>query len=153
MASIFSDLETKTDRWELMVGYDATLGTLHAVAMDSTTRTLAIQNWVWNTSTLAWEKMKQPNFQNTGDIYIAVDDLEQYTLDNLSHFKMARFDVSGNPLYVGMLDKNGLYYIKRINTSTGVVDYTSGSSGFSTAWTNRASESYADFDSTTISEL
>lgn len=145
MASIWSDMGDKTDRWELAVGYDVDAGTLHAVALDATSRTLAIQNWVWNTSTLAWEKMKQPNFQNTGDIYISVDDVEQYILDTLAHYKMANFDVASNPLYVGMLDKGGNYYIKRINTSTGVVDYSKGTSGYSTAWTNRASESYNDF--------
>lgn len=149
MASNHVDLHDKTDRWELLVGWDTSGEVLKALACDPTSRALFVGTYVWNTSTLAWEKMVQPNFQNTGDIYVAVDDVEQYILDTLAHYKLDDFDTSNDPtFYLGYQDKDGNYFIKRINTSTGAVDYTKGASGYSTAWTNRASESYSDFAST-----
>lgn len=144
----FPDLEAITDRWELVVGYDPDAGSLKAVGMDSTSRTLRIQNWVWNSSTMVWDKMKQPNFQNTGDVYLEVDDLEEYIQDQQLQYQLDDYDVSGNPIYVGYQDKYGNYMIKRVNTTTGAVDYTKGSTAYSTAWTNRASESYSDYATT-----
>lgn len=49
-------------------------------------------------------------------------------------------DTAGTPQYFGYEDKDGNWYISQ-NTS-GVWRYEVGASNFSTAWTNRASQSY-----------
>ena len=54
--------------------------------------------------------------------------------------------------YYGYLNADGAYYImKEVVSNSGltrVYTYTAGSSGYSTAWTNRATESYASFADT-----
>jgi hypothetical protein len=141
-----TDPQAHTDKYTMLAALDPDTGEIKTLELgDDTITGLHILQWVWDTNTLAWVKMEQPVIE-AGDLYVAVDDLEQYTLDQLLQYKLARFDATGDPIYVGYLDKGGNYYIKRITLSTGVVDYSAGTSGFSTAWTNRATESYNDFD-------
>lgn len=85
----------------------------------------------------------------TQRLTLASDDpLLVETQDFLFDYAIDDFDDSGNPMYLGYQDKGGNYYIQRVNTSTGAIDYTKGASGYSTAWTNRATESYSDFATT-----
>lgn len=140
-----TNIQAHTDKYQLIGLLDPDTGEIKPAKLgDATVSGLASQMYVWNTSTLQWEKMVQPVIE-AGDLYVAVDDLEQYVLDKLDQYKLDDYDVSGNPIYLGYQDKDGKYYIKRINTSTGAVDYSYGASGYSTAWTNRATESYNDF--------
>jgi hypothetical protein len=142
-----TEIQRHTDKYQLLGVLDPDTGEIKPLKMgDDTISGLAAQMYVWNTSTVQWEKMQQPTIE-AGDLYVAVDDLEQYTLDQLLQYKLDDFDVSGDPVYIGYQDKDGNYYIKRVNLSTGAVDYTVGTSGYSSAWTNRASESYSDFAS------
>ncbi len=108
---------------------------------------LATVPYMWDTGALDYEKALQAVIE-AGDLYIAVDQLEEYTLDQLLQYQMDDFDVSGDPKYVGFQDKNGKYYIARYNIASPAVDYTAGASGYAAAWANRAAESYADFAST-----
>lgn len=143
-----SDPQGHTDKYTMIAALDPDTGEIKTLELgDDTITGLHILQWVWDTNTLAWVKMEQPVIE-AGDLYVAVDDLEQYTLDKLDQYKLDDFDVSSNPLYCGYQDKSGNYYIKRINISTGAVDYTAGSSGYATAWTNRATESYDSFEAT-----
>lgn len=138
-------IQAHTDKYTLLGAIDPDTGEIKPVELgDDTVAGLHILQWVWDPDGTEWVKMEQPVIE-AGDLYVAVDDLEQYTLDQLLQYKMDDFDVSGNPIYVGYQAKDGKYYIKRINTSTGAVDYSYGASGYSTAWTNRATESYNDF--------
>ena len=68
--------------------------------------------------------------------------------DPRTKYAFSNLDDSGDPIYVGYEDKDGGYYIMRFNESTGVADYTKGTSAYSTAWTNRATETYASFSTT-----
>lgn len=119
-----------------------------------------VQNLVYNPSSGNWELEQQGVIEAvTGNLYLAVDEIEskmdsaqavlvtidQAIDDQLKNYKMDDYDVSAATKYVGYQNKAGNYYIKRINTSTGAVDYSYGASGYSTAWTNRATESYNDF--------
>lgn len=141
-----TDPQSHTDRWTLLTALDPDTGEIKTAELgDDNVTGLHMLQWVWDSNTLEWVKMEQPTIE-AGNLELAVDDLEQYTLDQLLQYQIARYDASGNPIYVGMLDKDGNYFIKRINTSTGVIDYSAGASGFTTAWTNRATESYNDFD-------
>ena len=42
--------------------------------------------------------------------------------------------------------RNGNWYIQRYNMANGTFRYVKGTSGYATAWTNRASQSYDYFD-------
>lgn len=140
-----SVIQAHTDKYQLVGALDPDTQEIKPLNLgDGTILGMATQLYVWDTAGLEWVKMQQPTIE-AGDLYVAVDDLEEYTLDQLLQYKLDDFDVSGNPLYCGYQNKGGNYYIKRINTSTGAVDYSYGASGYSTAWTNRATETYNDF--------
>lgn len=144
-----SNIQAHTDKYNLVGALDPDTNEIKPVNLgDGTVLGMATQLYVWNSVSLAWEKMVQPYFSLEGDVEVDTDALEALVEDQLGDYFMDDFDVSGNPIYVGYQRKNGNYYIQRFNTSTGAVDYTAGSSGYSAAWTNRASESYADFAST-----
>ena len=51
-------------------------------------------------------------------------------------------DVSSDPMYVGYVDPDGAWYIMEFNNASGTARYVKGSSGYTTAWTNRAIQSY-----------
>lgn len=55
-------------------------------------------------------------------------------------FILAETDTAGTPQYFGYEDEHGNWYIAQ-NTS-GAWRYVTGTSGFSTAWTNRSGQSY-----------
>lgn len=134
-----------TDRWQLIGARDPDTDEIKPVNIDAVSRGLAVTLFVWDSVGLEWVKMEQPMIE-AGDLYVAVDQLEQYTLDQLLQYQMANYDTSSDPQYVGYLDKDGNWYIKKITDSTGVVEYVKGASGYATAWTNRASQSYDTFD-------
>jgi hypothetical protein len=145
-----SEIQAVTDKYQLVGARDPDTGEIKPVNMgDGTVLGLAVQQYVWNTDTLAWEKAIQPEFSLDGEVKVDNAQLEALVEDTLEQYKLDDYDVSNDPtFYMGYQRKDGYYYIKRINTTTGAVDYTAGTSAYSTAWTNRASESYADFAST-----
>jgi hypothetical protein len=144
-----STIQAHTDKYNLVGALDPDTDEIKPVNLgDGTVLGLATQLYVWNTVTLVWDKMVQPYFSLEGDVEVDTDALEALVEDTLQQHFMDDFDVSGNPIYVGYQRKDGEYYIQRFNTTTGAVDYTAGSSNYSTAWTNRASETYADFATT-----
>jgi len=65
----------------------------------------------------------------SGDLYVVVDDLEQYILDQLDQYKFSGYVVSGTAVYLGYENKAGAYYVQYIETSTGVVTYAVGTGG------------------------
>lgn len=81
---------------------------------------------------------------SSGTLVAAVDDLEQYTLDSLAHYKISDID-DGNAQYdyFGFLDKDGNWYIMRQDVTSGAFRYAKGASGYN--WSNRASKTYNDF--------
>ena len=46
-------------------------------AIDATSKTLRINNWVWDTGTTAWVRMKQPTLELTGDLTVTMGDVER----------------------------------------------------------------------------
>lgn len=74
----------------------------------------------------------------------ATEDKQDATL---FHYKLARLPVPGDTLtYLGYLDKDGNWYITEIDEANGTQKYVKGTSGFTTAWSNRASNTYEDFN-------
>jgi hypothetical protein len=89
-------------------------------------------NYVWNTSTLAWERMTQPS---TGDLTVYTDPLVQY--------KISDMDESGSTAYYGYVKSDGGWYI--MSKTTTAIRYCTGSSGYVAAWAGRAGQSYDYF--------
>lgn len=60
----------------------------------------------------------------------------------LDGYSMSDFDTSSDPSYIGYTDASGAWYIIKMTNSTGQCRYVKGASGYATAWTNRASQTY-----------
>jgi hypothetical protein len=56
-------------------------------------------------------------------------------------------DVDSDPMYIGCKDKDSYWYIMKYDESGETIGYVGGKgdTSYSTAWTNRASESYGAF--------
>lgn len=61
-------------------------------------------------------------------------------------YKISDLDSASDPKYYGFLDPSGNWYIMKESTSAGTYRYVSGTSSYSTNWTNRASLTYGYFD-------
>lgn len=66
---------------------------------------------------------------------------------DLGHYRAAHLD-SSSPAYYGFLDKAGNWYIMKATTSGNVITYTycKGSSGYAAAWSDRANQTYGNYD-------
>jgi len=49
-------------------------------------------------------------------------------------------------MYVGYVDPDGAWYIMEFNNASGTARYVKGSSGYTTAWTNRAAQTYGYYN-------
>lgn len=63
----------------------------------------------------------------------------------VSSYELSDFDVSGDPIYVGSIRADGAWMITEFDIANGQTRYVQGLTGYSTAWTNRASQSYDYF--------
>jgi len=50
-------------------------------AIDATSKTLRINNWVWDIGTTAWVRMKQPILELAGDLTVTMGDVERILND------------------------------------------------------------------------
>lgn len=70
---------------------------------------------------------------------------------NLSHrmiwadYNISDIDDASNPKYYGFITMAGSWYILQENTTAKTYRYAVGSSGYATAWTNRALQDYGYF--------
>ena len=108
------------------------------------------------TSATDLNNKKQNDFQWNAQAYrvIQIDDSGS-TASQLvtSKFSINNLDDDGNDAnanYYGFEASDGSWYIMKEDKSSNPVVYTysTGSSGYSTAWTNRASQSYDTFGNT-----
>ena len=83
-----------------------------------------VQNWVWNTGTLAWERMKQPTVEIAGDLTVTMGDLEKLLAND--YWKVSQYDwTSGDLDYKGFnvtlaaADAATTWYIWKYTWSTG----------------------------------
>lgn len=94
---------------------------------------------------------------NPGDIQIGAVEIKDGTSDtravvdsiglNVSNkYNLANFDKSSDPIYIGKIDKDGNWLIKKITVATGEVLYAVGSANYATAWSDRTLQSYDTFD-------
>lgn len=63
-------------------------------------------------------------------------------------YKVSDTDEPGSPQYYGFLNDEGDWYIMKevVSGDTKTYTYVKGSGAYSTAWTNRAAQTYATFD-------
>lgn len=60
----------------------------------------------------------------------------------LQHYKPCDMDTSGATKYFGFMRNTGQFYILRMANSDSELRYYAADSGYTTAWTNRASHTY-----------
>jgi len=125
-------------------------GPLRPLKVDADTHTLHILNWVYNPSTLAWERMKQPVLELTGDLTVTMGDVERLLAGQ--YWKDHRIERDGNnlPLYIGVhtthkasvddADDPGWWIVKFTRTGY-LLDRVEGP--LQGAWSNRASLAWA----------
>lgn len=63
-------------------------------------------------------------------------------------YAISNIEDTGTYKYFGFEDAGGAWYIMRKTISTSTFEYVKGASNYSTAWTNRASQSYGSYGST-----
>lgn len=90
------------------------------------------RTYIWDSDSLSW-------VASTGELTGS-----QVPFDPLAGYRIASLDSESDPKYFGYLGVDGAWYIMKL-TSTAAT-YCKGDSGFSTAWTNRASQTYNTFD-------
>ncbi len=61
------------------------------------------------------------------------------------NYQAARLSTSGDPLYNGFLANDGSWLIMERNIAAGTIKYVRGASAFSTAWTNKATQTYVEY--------
>ena len=112
---------------------------------DSDNDLVKVGNRIWNPSTLSWEaqtggggtgsEVEVTNFPATQAVSNPADDV-------LAKYRPSDIDDAGDPAYYGFLAADGAYYIMRHGIAAKQIRYTAGASGYATAWTNRATETY-----------
>lgn len=106
------------------------------------------QNMIWNTSTLAWEaatgslasgsSVQVSNFPATQAVTNAYDDVTR-------PYKFSDMDTAASTMYFGSCNADGGWMIMEFDSTAGTMRYAKGTSGYSTAWTDRALQSYGYF--------
>jgi hypothetical protein len=92
-----SEIQAETDKYTLLGALDPDTGNIHPVQMgDTTVLGLATQLYVWNTSTLVWDKMTQPSISADVINVESTPDTTDLSTDNST---VAQLAISG--LYEG----------------------------------------------------
>jgi len=119
---------------------------------DEDASTQHVSLYRWDSDNLEWIKWDGTvDAIVTGDLYLALDDVED-KLDALiaqgaeKEYKLANWDTSSDPIYIGKIAADSSWIIMEINTTNGTMKYDSGTSGYSTAWTGRAGLTYVYYD-------
>jgi hypothetical protein len=90
--------------------------------VDSSGR-LLVRNTIWDSDVLDWVSESASGASSTP-------------------YKFNNFEDAGTVLYIGESVSGGSWRINRIVKATLLSEYAAGASDYSTAWTNRASQSY-----------
>ena len=83
MTTKSSEIQTETDKYTLVGAIDPDTGNIHPVRVgDTTVLGLASQLYVWNTSTLVWDKMTQPSISADTINVESTPDTSDLSTDN-----------------------------------------------------------------------
>ena len=66
--------------------------------------------------------------------------------NSLSRYQLADFDCNADPIYMGKVDVDGVWFIKKINMTSENATYVKGDTGYDTNWFNRTSLTYDLFN-------
>lgn len=112
-----------------------------AAAIEAETRTLRINNWVWDTDAVAWIRMKQPSIEYSGDLTVTMGDVERLLAGIYWPKTKFDYDVDGNCIYKGCNDDLSAtdgdtdWWITRFDYTLSVCNQKRVRK---TSWTNRA---------------
>jgi hypothetical protein len=125
-----SEIQKHTDKYSLVGALDPDTEEIKPVNLgDGTILGIAVQQYVYNTVTLQWEKAIQPEFSLTGEVKVDNEELEQLIIDQLQDYGFSGYVISGTDIYTGYERKDGVYYVSYYNLATGVVTYAVGTGG------------------------
>jgi len=89
------------------------------------------------------------NAESDGSLPVTVKNSSSSTVYSkpTDSYSLVQFDdtSSASYEYYAYMDKDSNWYIKRLTTATNLFEFVAGSSSYSTAWTNRASQTYATY--------
>jgi hypothetical protein len=69
-------------------------------------------------------------------------------LNELSKYQLENFDLTGDPIYAGYMDKGANWYIAKIDTALGDKLYAAGSSDYAINWDDKENLNYATYAET-----
>ena len=94
------NIQAHTDKYVLLGALDQDTDEIKPLDMEDITGGLAVIQYVWNTTTLQWEKMVQPMIY-ADDLTVEMGDIEKLLAAN--YWKEQRYEFSGNnPIYKGL---------------------------------------------------
>ena len=110
---------------------DDSTGDLIAAKGDGTLGGKHVCLHIWDTTELKWVKWDgKIDTLVSGDLIVAVDDLENLVSAQQLDYKLSDWLSSGTDIYVGKLRADGAWIITKYATATGQARYASGSSGY-----------------------
>ncbi len=74
------------------------------------------------------------------------EDFDGVVTLGFNEYVASDLDTSADTKYYGFVKANGNWYIMKEVTSAGSYRFTKGTSDFTTAWTNRATQTYGYYD-------
>lgn len=135
-----------------LVGRDSDDHSWNYVEVDEDGYMLGVSHsMIWNSSTLAWEAATGSlagGGNTTVNNFPATYTITDPYADETNKYKLSDLDYASDPSYYGHVDSAGNWYILKLDESGGTVRYAKGTSGYTTAWTARASQSYDYFYTT-----
>jgi hypothetical protein len=112
-----------------------------AAVSTSNRLTTVTRNTVYNGTT--WDRMRG---DTTNGLWVNV---KSQTPDKPTNaYSISDKEATATYKYFGFEDKDGNWYIMRKTIATNKFEYVAGASSYSTAWTNRASQTYGSYSST-----
>lgn len=104
-------------------------------------------NQVVDPDTLEWVNQQQGDGGSSGgDVNVtnwpATQPVSNVSDDPTAKYKISDVDDAGDPAYFGYEAADGSWYIMKNAVASKTYRYAAGGSGYSAAWTNRASQSY-----------
>lgn len=84
------------------------------------------------------------------DVLTELEDVNTGLITNnpFNGYGLYAWSDDGTTLYAIYQNTSGAWIMKKMVNATGVLTYSKGSSDASTAWTNKATQTYADYDTT-----
>ena len=119
-------------------GIDDSNDEVRVIKADGTSYSLRVNNWVWNTTTLAWERMQQPTIEYSGDLTVTMGDVERLLAG--TYWQKVYIEDTGTSVFyfganddISAADADTDWHVTKLETGTSpmTVEYQPG------AWSGR----------------